>query len=89
MMEWRLIESRLLARQLKRAPVEMQAKYAVWRSRVQHLGPHLPGGYRVHALRGQRKGQKSARLDRQWRIIFKVFQAELVVEALELTPHNY
>ena len=88
-MEWHVIESRLIARQLKRAPVEIQAKYVIWRNRVRQFGPNLPGGYRVHALHAQRKGQKSARLDRRWRVIFKVFQAELTVEAIELTPHNY
>ncbi len=88
-MEWRVVESRLLARQVERAPCEIQEKYVVWRSLVQQWGPQLQGGFRVHALQGDRKGQKSAWLNRQWRVIFKVFEGELVVEALELTPHRY
>jgi len=89
MMEWKVIESRLITRQLQRAPKEIQRKYAIWRNRVRRGGPDLGGGFRVHALAGHRKGQKSARLNRQWRVIFRVFHGELVVEALELTPHKY
>jgi mRNA-degrading endonuclease YafQ of YafQ-DinJ toxin-antitoxin module len=88
-MEWQVIESQLTARQLKRAPRDIQEKYAIWRARVETSGPHLRGGYRVHALQGNRKGEKAARLSRQWRVIFKVFEQQLVVEALELTPHKY
>jgi proteic killer suppression protein len=88
-MEWKVIESRLIARQLPRVPREIQEKYILWRSLVQRHGPYLCGGFRVHALRGNRKGQKSARMNRQWRVIFRVFEGDLIVEALELTPHKY
>jgi len=88
-MEWRVVESRLLARQIRRAPREIQEKYAVWRSLVERWGPQLSGGFRVHALQGDRRGQKSAWLNRQWRVIFKVLEGQLIVEALELTPRRY
>jgi mRNA-degrading endonuclease YafQ of YafQ-DinJ toxin-antitoxin module len=88
-MEWKVVESRLLAKQFQRAPREIQEKYVVWRGLVQEWGPQLRGGLRVHALQGSRRGQKSAWLNRQWRVIFKVFEGELIVEALELTPHKY
>ena len=88
-MEWRVVESRLLARQIQRAPREIQEKYVVWRNLVRHWGPQLQGGFRVHALQGSRKGQKSAWLNRQWRVIFKVVEDQLIVEAIELTPHKY
>jgi toxin HigB-1 len=88
-MGWTVIESRLIARQLPRMPKKLQAKYAVWRSLVQRNGPYLQGGFRVHSLHGKRKGQKSARLNRQWRVIFRIVDADLVVEAVELTPHKY
>jgi mRNA-degrading endonuclease YafQ of YafQ-DinJ toxin-antitoxin module len=88
-MEWQVVESRLLARQIRRAPRDIREKYALWRSLVQQWGPQLQGGFHVHALQGGRKGQKSAWLNRQWRVIFKVVEDRLVVEALELTPHRY
>lgn len=88
-MEWQVVESRVIARQLVRVPKDIQAKYIVWRNLVRSSGPYLPGGFRVHALKGNRKGQKAARLSRQWRVIFKVYEGELVVETLELTPHKY
>jgi plasmid maintenance system killer protein len=89
MMEWQVIESRLIARQIRRAPREIQEKYIIWRDLVKNRGPHLQGGFRVHALQGNRKGQKAARLNRQWRVIFKVIEDRLIVEALELIPRTY
>jgi len=88
-MEWKVIESRLIARQLPRAPRRIQKKYIAWRGMVRDYGPDLRGGLRVHALVGSRKGQKAARLSRQWRVIFRVLEGDLIVEALELTPHKY
>ena len=88
-MEWTVVESRLIAKQLKKAPLEIRKKYVFWRDLVREMGPNLPGGYRVHALHGKRKNTKSARLNRQWRVIYKVFQRELVVQAIELSPRKY
>jgi mRNA-degrading endonuclease YafQ of YafQ-DinJ toxin-antitoxin module len=88
-MGWRIIEARLLGRQLKRAPKKVRIDYRFWKDQVHALGPNLQGGYRTHALQGRRKDQKAARLDQQWRVIFRVVEDELIVEALELTPHHY
>ena len=88
-MKWRVVESRLLSRQLQRAPTKVRTDYGFWRDRVSTLGPNLQGGYRTHALHGRRKGQKSAWLGRRWRVIFRTVEDELIVEALELTPHRY
>jgi mRNA-degrading endonuclease YafQ of YafQ-DinJ toxin-antitoxin module len=88
-MEWRVVESRLLLRQLERTPGRVPIDYEFWKEQVRVYGPNLQGGFRTHALRGRRKGQRSARLDRLWRVIFRVVEDELIVEALELTPHRY
>jgi mRNA-degrading endonuclease YafQ of YafQ-DinJ toxin-antitoxin module len=88
-MEWRVVESRLLRKQWQRAPRRVQADYEFWREQVRILGPNRQGGYRTHALHGGRSGQRSAWLGRQWRVIFRVVEDELIVEALELIPHSY
>jgi plasmid maintenance system killer protein len=89
MMGWKVVESKLIVRQVRRSPREIQQKYTAWRNIVRNHGPYLKGGFRVHLLSADRKGQMAARLNRQWRVIFKVFGGELVVEAIELTPHRY
>jgi plasmid maintenance system killer protein len=88
-MEWKVVESKLIVRQIRRTPKEIQRKYGAWRDFVRRRGPYLPGGFHVHPLLGDRRGQMSARLNRQWRVVFKVFSGELIVEALELMPHKY
>jgi mRNA-degrading endonuclease YafQ of YafQ-DinJ toxin-antitoxin module len=71
------------------APIEIQEKYVIWRNRVRVNSPGLGGGYKTHKLKGERKGQRAARLNWQWRIIFKVFSHQRVIEALEITVHKY
>jgi mRNA-degrading endonuclease YafQ of YafQ-DinJ toxin-antitoxin module len=88
-MEWQVFEARLLVRQLERAPRKVRGDYEFWKDQVRLYGPNLHGGFRTHSLRGERKGQRSARLDRRWRVIFRVVEDGLIVEALELTPHRY
>jgi hypothetical protein len=88
-MEWKVTESRVFDRQLRRAPREIQEKYILWRGLVRRNGPYFRGGFRMHALSENRKGQKAARLNRRWRVIFKVIEGGLIVEAMELTPHKY
>jgi hypothetical protein len=70
-MGWKVIESRLVAKQLKKVPKDICTKYVFWRKLIETMGPNLQGGYKTHALSGNRKGQKSARLDLRWRVIFR------------------
>ncbi|MCP4912363.1 MAG: type II toxin-antitoxin system mRNA interferase toxin, RelE/StbE family [Oligoflexia bacterium] len=48
-------------------------------------------GYRDHALKGDRKGQRSSSLSRSWRVIYILDKAtnEIVVDVLEVNHHEY
>lgn len=48
-------------------------------------------GYRDHALKGDRKGQRSSSLSRSWRIIYILDgrTQQLIVEVLEVNHHEY
>jgi addiction module RelE/StbE family toxin len=48
-------------------------------------------GYRDHALKGKRNGQRSSSLNRSWRIIYTLnhTRMEVKVHILEVNHHDY
>jgi len=80
--------------QLRRAPRRITERLQRWVDAVETLGLEeirKQPGYHDEALRGRRRGQRSIRLNRQWRAIYEVQtdgRAELV-SVEEVTPHAY
>ena len=52
-------------------------------------GLRLIQGFRDEALRGEWRGFRSSRLNLQWRVIYRVYEAELEVHVVEVNPHEY
>ena len=52
-------------------------------------GLRLIKGFRDEALRGEWKGNRSSRLNQQYRVIYKIEKDKLFVLVMELTPHDY
>ena len=81
--------------QLKKIQKQIATKFAFWvlsideigliSSRKQHPGCH------DEPLLGQRQGQRSVRLNRQWRAIYVVLADKTIefIEVQEITPHDY
>jgi len=89
---WVIYEHRRLEKQLLQAPLEIQKRYEKWKDIVTLSGPAgllSIKGFRDEALRGRWKGCRSSRLSLQYRLIYNVEKGRLVVNVLELTPHDY
>ena len=89
---WRVVEAVGVARQLKRAPRNVQDKYEFWRSVAELDGPmglRRLSGFKDHALKGEWQGARSSVLSRQWRVIYAVRGDDLTVYVLEVNPHDY
>lgn len=81
-------------RDLKRAPLQIKERFQVWVDAVETVGMNQlrrRAGLHDEPLRGNRAGQRSVRLNRQWRIIYcENEQNDLVVVRVEeVTPHAY
>lgn len=79
---------------LKRTPKHIQAKFFVWISTIETHGLRYTQtlkGYHDEPLKGQRKGERSVRLNIQWRAIYRILKNDQVelVEVLEVNPHEY
>jgi len=89
---WRIEEHRRVDRQLSGAPLEVLKRYEKWKDIAAISGPpglRLIKGFHDEALSGQWKGHRSSRLGIQWRVIYRVVGEVLLIEAVNVTPHDY
>jgi proteic killer suppression protein len=82
------------AKQLKKVPWNIRAKFNAWCEILSVEGmleARKMRGFRDEALQGKRWGQRSVRLSRSYRVIYKeLAKGELaVIEVLEVNKHEY
>ncbi|RLA54419.1 MAG: type II toxin-antitoxin system mRNA interferase toxin, RelE/StbE family [Gammaproteobacteria bacterium] len=89
---WAIYEHRRLDKQLSKAPLEVQKRYEKWKDIVEISGPtglKLIRGFRDEALQGEWKRYRSSRLNQQYRVIYQIEGDQLMVQVVEVTPHDY
>jgi proteic killer suppression protein len=89
---WSVYEHRRIDKQLSKAPIDVQKRYEKWKDIVEISGPgglKVIRGFRGEALRGEWKGYRSSRLNQQYRVIYVVKGDQLIVQVVEVTPHDY
>ena len=89
---WTVYEHRRVEKQIRRIPTEILKRYEKWKDIVELSGPRglrLIKGFYDEPLGGERKGQRSSRLSKQYRVIYRVEGDRLLVEVLEVNPHDY
>lgn len=89
---WRIYEKKSLGKDLKRLPIVIRKHYEVWKRVVELDGPQglrAIKGYHDEALKGKWEGYRSSRLNRQWRVIYKIEAASFEVFVVEVNPHEY
>jgi len=89
---WEVFEHRRLTRRIQRIPVEVLKRYEKWKDIIHISGPdslRLIKGFHDEALRGKWKGHRSSRLGLQYRVIYRIVGHEVLVEVVDITPHDY
>lgn len=86
--------TKFAVKQAEKVPKSIQEALFVWKEAVEQLG--LPEvrkarGYHDEPLKGQRKGQRSVRLSRAYRIIYEEYgRGDVVVVGVqEVNKHEY
>ena len=89
---WVIKEHRGIAKTCRTMPEAVVKKYELWKDLVFRHGPEklkeFPG-FHDEKLKGKRAGQRSSRLDQQYRVIYAVERRIVTVFVLEITPHKY
>ena len=90
---WRIEEHRRVEKQLSGAvPLEILKRYEKWKDIAALSGPP---GLRVikvfhdESLSGEWKGHRSSRLGLKWRAIYRVAANVLLMQVIQVTPHDF
>jgi toxin HigB-1 len=90
---WQILEHRRVGKQLSaKVPLEVLKRYEKWKDIASLSGPdglRLIKGFHDEALSGQWLGYRSSRLNLQWRVIYKVETGVLLIQVVQVTPHDY
>ncbi|MFN7310040.1 MAG: hypothetical protein ACK5T0_01600 [Vampirovibrionales bacterium] len=77
---------------LIQAPSHIKNKFAIWIQSLQRDGlleTRKRAGFHDEPLKGKREGERSVRLNKQWRVIYKEVNQVLEIQILEVMPHDY
>ncbi len=89
---WHIQEHHDIEKLCRKLPKEVLKKYELWKEIVILHGPEklreFPG-FKDEKLKGRREGQRSSRLNLQYRVIYIVEREIISVYVLEITPHEY
>jgi plasmid maintenance system killer protein len=89
---WHIKEHRKIERAITKLPLQVINKYELWKDIVYRHGPgklkEFPG-FNDEKLKGDRLGQRSSRLNLQYRVIYIVEEDIVTVFVLEINPHEY
>lgn len=90
---WRIEEHRRVDKQLSGSvPQEVLKRYEKWKDIAMLSGPiglRAIKGFHDEALAGDWKGHRSSRLGLQWRVIYRVAANVLLIQVVQVTPHDH
>ncbi len=89
---WEIHEHRRVSKQLSGLPVEILKRYEKWKDIVRISGPkglRFIKGFHDESLRGEWKGFRSSRLSIKYRIIYRIVEKKILVQVMNITPHDY
>ena len=89
---WDIYEHRRVSKQLDSIPSDVLKRYEKWKDIVAISGPQglrKIKGLRDESLSGEWKGHRSSRLNQQYRVIYKVEKDKVLVQVVNVTPHDY
>jgi addiction module RelE/StbE family toxin len=89
---WDIYEHRRVSKQLKSLPTDVLKRYEKWKDIVAISGPQglrKIKGLHDESLSGDWKGHRSSRLNQQYRVIYKVEKDKVLIQVVNVTPHDY
>lgn len=93
-MNYKVSWSKSIDKQLERIPSYIRDKFLAWVLVIERVGleeVRKLSGYHDEPLKGERKGQRSVRLNRAYRVIYSEDKnGEIhIVNILEISKHEY
>jgi plasmid maintenance system killer protein len=89
---WNIVEHKDLDKIINKLPLQVIKKYQLWKDIVFRHGPDKLKefkGFNDEKLKGDRKLQRSSRLNLQYRVIYQIDKNTITVYVIEISPHKY
>lgn len=89
-----IVDMSSVKKELTKVPEYIAHKAQIWADMVEKEGlfavQKVPG-FRDHSLKGDRKGQRSVYLNKQWRLIYTINKKSEItlIKVEEVMPHDY
>lgn len=89
-----IIDLSLVKKSLVKVPKDIIRRLQRWIKFIESIGlietRKIPG-FHDEPLKGDRKGQRSVRLNKQWRVIYtmEINGSINIIKIEEITPHDY
>ena len=88
---WHIREHKKLEKIITKLPAQVVKKYELWKDIIFRHGPkklkEFPG-FHDEKLTGDRSGQRSSRLNLQYRVIYEVDKDIVTIYVIEITAHD-
>jgi len=88
-----VVLSKKAEKDLQKVPLFILDKFSFWVDSITEIGLHETSkakGFHDEPLKGKRKGQRSIRLNKAYRAIYKLSLEKIeFVEVLEVNKHDY
>ncbi len=87
-----VIETKYFTKQLEKVPATIKLKVFQWIFAVSEKGiaeVSKSKGYHDEPLKGVRLGQRSVRINRSYRLIYREIESRIIIELLEIHKHDY
>ena len=91
-MIWNVEESALVEKALNKAPPQVVCKYQFWLDMMRYHGPEEVirwKGFKDEKLKGKWAGNRSSRLNRQYRAIYRIEYESVTVYVEKVDSHTY
>ena len=88
----RVVSTRVFEKQLAKVPSYIRRKVIFWVFLVESKGiveVSKSPGFHDEPLKGIRHGQRSIRLNRAYRLIYRFIEGRICIELLEVHKHDY
>lgn len=84
--------SRLFDKQIRRVPETIRKRVRSWLFAVESQGiweVMKSPGFHDEPLKGDRRGQRSVRMNKAYRLIYRIIENRIHIELLEVHKHDY
>ncbi len=88
----KVLKSRRFEKQLSKVPDFIQKKVIFWIFLVESSGlaeVMKTPGFHDEPLKGNRRGQRSVRMNKAYRLIYRIIADRIRIELLEINKHEY